>query len=113
MPALVRCEPIGCDTYLCRHHGLEFVVGYLQEGQQFPHQHPHIIFVDQHEAEIERSPANANIRIPQAFQDRVAMPLHRIWFNCNNLIQGIQRNITDIIVLVSQEFSENVDAQHP
>jgi hypothetical protein len=32
VPALVGCEPIGRDTYLCCHDGLEFVVGYLQES---------------------------------------------------------------------------------
>ena len=40
------------------------------------------------------------------------MPLDGIRFDCHHFDQRVQRNITDIVVLVRQEFAQDIDTKH-
>lgn len=112
MPPLIRCKAVRCNTDLRCHHRLELVVGNFQKGKQFSYQNPDIALVDQCEAEIERSSTNTDIGVSQAVQDGITMSLNSVWFDCNDLDQGIESNISNVIVSVGQELSKNIDTEH-
>lgn len=112
MPSLVWCESVGRNTNLRRHHGLEFVVGNLKESKQFPNQHSNVALVDQGKAEIKRSSANTDIRVAEAVEDGVSMSLNCIRLNSHDFDKSIEGNISNIVVSIREEFSEDIHAKH-
>ena len=112
MPVFVGCVSIRGNTNLSSHSRLKLVVGNFKESEKLPHQNTDVAIINQHEAEVERSSPDANVGIAQTFQDRIAVPLHGIGLNCHHLVQRVKSDLADIVVLVGQELSENVDTQH-
>src|SRR5204862_810028 len=112
MPSFVGSEPVSGYSDLGRHDRFEFVVRDFQEGQKFSNKYPDVCFVDQREAEIKSSPSNANIGIPQAFKNRVAVPLDSIGLHGHNLDESVECHVSDIVVPVSQEFTKDIDSEN-
>lgn len=113
MPSLIRRESIGSDANLTGHNRFEFIIRHLEKRQEFSDQNPNVALVDQGEAEIERPPSDADIGIPQAFQNRISMPLHRVRLYRDHLDERIQSNVSDVVVLIRQELSQDVHSQDP
>lgn len=40
------------------------------------------------------------------------MSLNCVWLYRNDLDEGVQSNVSDVVITVRQELSENVDAEH-
>jgi hypothetical protein len=112
VPSLVWSESIRCDADLRGHYRFEFVVGDFQESQQLANQHPYVALIDQCETEIESSSPDTDIGVTQAVQNRVPVALNRIGLNGDNLDQSVERNVSNVVVTVRQEFTENVHAEH-
>lgn len=100
MPPLVGREAVCCNADLRCHHGFEFVIGDFEEGKQFSDQDSHIALVDQSETEIERSPPDTDIRVSQAIQNGVPVSLDSIRLNCDHFDQGVEGNVSDVVVSV-------------
>ena len=112
MPSLVRCEAVRRDSDLRGHDRLELIVGNFQESEQLSYQHSHIALVDQSEAEVERSPSDTDIGITQTIQDSVAMSLYSVGLDCDNFDESVEGNISDVVVAVGQELSQNIHTEY-
>jgi len=112
MPSLIWCKAISGDADLGSHNRLELIVCDFQESQEFADEHSDIALVDQRETEIESSSPDTDIGVPQTIQDGVTMSLDGIWLHSNDFNQRIQSDVSDIVVAVRQELSENVNAEN-
>ena len=100
VPSLIRRKSIGCNTNLRGHNRLELVVRNFQESKQFANQYAHIALVDQCETKVERSSTNTDIGIPQTVQYGVPVSLNCVGLHCDHLDQGIERNVSNVVVPV-------------
>ena len=98
MPSLVRGKSVGSDSNLRCHHGLEFVVGDFEESKQLAYQHADVALVDESKTEIERTSTNTDVRVAQTIQDGVAMSLNSVWLNCDDLVQSVECDVSDVVV---------------
>lgn len=111
MPPLVWCKTVGSNANLGGHNWLELIIGNLQERQQLPDQDADVLLVDQGKAEVQCSSTNADIGIPETVQNGVPVSLNGIGFHCHDLDKCVQGNISDIVVPVGQEFTQNIDTK--
>lgn len=94
MPTFIRCETLRRQTDLGGHSELELIVRDLQEGEQFPDEDPDVLLVDQGVRQLERAPTNGDIAVAQAVEDDVTMPLNCVRIDRDDLVQGVERNIS-------------------
>src|SRR4051794_31891779 len=111
MPTLVWCKSICGNAYLGCHDRLELGIGHLEEREQFPDQNSDVALVDECETQIQSSPPDTDIRVSKTIKNGIAMTLDSIGLDGNDFDESVQSDIANVVVLVCQELSEDVDAQ--
>lgn len=94
MPTFIGCETLRRQADLRGHSQLELVVRDLQEREQFPDEDPDVLLVDQRVRQLERAPTNGDIAVAQTVEDDVAMPLNCVRIDRDDLVQGVERDIS-------------------
>lgn len=57
-------------------------------------------------------PSNGNVWVLEAIEDGRPMALHGLVVHGDRLQQRVERNIADVLVVVEQETTKNVDGKH-
>ena len=112
VPSFSRRETVGRHTNLAGHDRFELVVGCFEEGQELPDEHTNVGFVDEGEAEIERTTTDADVGIAETFENRISMALNRVGLYRNNLDEGIEGDVPDVVVPITQKLAEDIHSQN-
>lgn len=97
MPSFIWRETLCGETNLSCHAQLELIVRNLEERKELADEDPDILLVDQRIRELERTPANGYVPVPQAVENDVAMSLNGVSVYRHNFIKGIESDIAESI----------------
>jgi hypothetical protein len=112
VPAFVGREALGGERELGREPALELVVGELEEREELADHHAHVLRVDERVRELERAPADGDVAVAEAVEDRVPVPLHGRRVERDDLGERGERDVPDVVVPVREELAEDVDREH-
>ena len=62
---------------------------------------------------LQRSLSDRNVRIFEAFHDGRSVTLHGGRIQLHHLAQGVERDVPDIVVLVTEESVQETEGVHP
>jgi hypothetical protein len=82
------------------------VVGDCQVAEHLLHKNSDVLPVHEHVDQLERSPADRDVRVLEAIDDRVAVPLDRAGVSRYDLRQRAQRDVSAFTFSSVQKYNE-------
>ena len=91
---------------------LELNIRHAEVIQQLHGQSLDVVLVDQRVHELKRGSSNGDVAVLDALDDGVPVPLHSLRVHRDNLGERVQRDVSNVVILVTEEPAEDVHRQH-
>ena len=91
---------------------LELNIRHAEVIQQLLGQRLDVVLVDQRVHELKRRSSNGDVAVLDALDDGVPVPLHSLRVHRDHLGERVQRDVSNVVVLVTEETAEDVHRQH-
>ena len=91
---------------------LELDIRHAEVIQQLHGQSLDVVLVDQRVHELKRGSSNGDVAVLDALDDGVPVPLHSLRVHRDHLGERVQRDVSNVVVLVAEETAQDVHRQH-
>jgi hypothetical protein len=95
------------------HAQLELDIGDLEEGEELSYEDADVGLVDEGVGELEGAAADGDVAVAEAVEDDGAVAKDGVRVDGDDLVEGVEGDVADVVVLVAEELAQAVDGHHP